>query len=202
MRKTKTFVVVSCLVMSSLFIGAALPGVFAGAVNSEKNEHIKYDEPCKLCREHVANPINGPGCESCNEAVAFAVDYMKDYVSENVDGAYFLWTVDVSILIFQGLVNGFKESGYKIEIDVDELKNNIEYWVNKTVGSQKFTVTQFLAKLGAITIGVTGYLLSLCIIDDNAKAHNVEDRQTRNISWLKSKSTLWIILKHLLGLFF
>ena len=201
MKNKNTAIVISCLVMSSLFIGAALPGVFAGAVNSEKIQHIKDDEPCKLCRENVAQPKNRPGCESCNEAVAFAVDYMKDYVSENVNGTYFLWTVDVSILIVQGLVNGFKESGYKIEIDVDELKNNIEYWVNKTVGSQKFTVTQFLAKLGAITIGVTGYLLKLCI-DDDPKAHHVEDRQIRNISWLRSKSSLWIILKHLLGLFF
>ena len=200
MRKTNTFVVVSCLIMSSLFIGAALPGVFAGAVNSDRIEYVD-DEPCKLCRENVAHPKNGPGCESCNEAVAFAVDYMKDYVNDNIEGTYFLWTVDVSILIFQGLVNGFKESGYEIKIDVNELKSNIEYWVNKTVGSQKFTVTLFLAKLGAITIGVTGYLLTLCI-NDNAKAHHQETRQIRNISWLKSKSTLWIILKHLLGLFF
>jgi hypothetical protein len=187
--------------MSSLFIGAALPGVFAGAVNSEKVEHAYDDEPCKLCRENVAKPVNGPGCESCKEAVAFAVDYMKDYVSDNVEGTYFLWTVDVSILIFQGLVDGFKESGYTIVIDVNELKDHIEYWVNRTVGQQKFTVTQFLAKLGAITIGVTRYLLTLCI-GDNAKSHHSEDRQIRNISWLKSESTLWIILKHLLGLFF
>lgn len=187
--------------MSSLFIGAALPSVFAGAVNSEKVEYDYDNEPCKLCREKVAQPVNEPRCESCNEAVAYAVDYMIDHVSENVEGTYFLWTVDVSILIFQGLVKGFEESGYKLEIDADELKANIEYWVNKTVGSQKFTVTKFLAELGAITIGVTGYLLTLCI-DNNAKEHHEETRQIRNISWLKSKSTLWIILKHLLGLFF
>lgn len=187
--------------MSGLFIGAALPGVFAGAVNSERIEHVNDNEPCKLCRENVARPVYGAGCESCKEAVAFAVDYMKDYVSENVEGTYFLWRVDVSILIFQGLVDGFKESGYKIDIDVDELKATIEYWVNITVGSQKFAVTTFLAELGAITIGVTKYLLTLCI-EGNVNAHHSETRQIRNISWLKSKSTLWIILKHLLGLFF
>jgi hypothetical protein len=100
---------------------------------------------------------------------------MKEYVNENINDTYFFWTVDGSILIFQGLINGFKESGYTLEVDVNELKANIEHWVNKTVGSQKFTITLFLAKLGAITIGVTGYLLTLCI-DNNAKTNHAETK--------------------------
>ncbi len=99
---------------------------------------------------------------------------MKDYVKDKMDSNYFLWRVDVSILIFQGLVIGFKESSCKIKFDENELKAKIEHWINKTVGSQKFTVTLFLVKLGAL-------------------------RQIRNISWIKSRSILWNILKRLLG---
>ena len=124
---------------------------------------------------------------------------MVDYVNDNIDDTYFLWSVDVAILIFQGLIDGFKESRFDLLVDEDELNETIQYWIGKTVGSQKFTVTQFLAKLGAITIGVSSYLLTLCI-DDKAKNERSEIRQISNISWLRSRSTLWIILKHLLGL--
>jgi len=185
--------------MSCLFIGAALPSVFAGAISQEEAESASYDDPCPLCSSKSTHRLNSPGCDSCNEAVAFAVDYMKDYVKDKVNGSYFLWRVDISILIVQGLVKGFKDSGYKLEVNVNELRANIEYWVNRTCGSQKFTITIFLAKLSAITIGVTGYLLTLCIDNDEDNSHT-KTRQIRNISWIKSKSILWVILKHLLGL--
>ena len=201
MRKKNTVIFISSLVMSCIFVGASLPSVFAGAINNVNVESVSFNDPCPLCRTKSTNPVDNPGCDSCNEAVAFAVDYMKDYVKDNVNGSYFLWRVDISIIIVQGLVKGFKESGYKLEVDENELRDNIGHWINKTVGMQKFTVTLFLAKLSAITIGVTGYLLTLCIENDEDNSH-VKTRQIRNISWIKSKSTLWVILKHLLGLLY
>jgi len=200
MRKKNNVIFITSLFMSCLFIGAALPSVLAGAISQEQVESVS-DETCPLCRSKSARPVSNPGCKSCNQAVAFAVDYMKDYVKDKVNGSYFLWRVDITIIIFQGLVKGFKESGYKIEVDENELRANIEYWVNKTVGLQKFTVTLLLAKLSAITIGVTGYLLTLCI-DKDVRSSQVITRKIRNISWIQSESVLWNILKHLLGLFY
>lgn len=201
MKNKNTVIFITSIAISCLFIGAALPSVFAGSISREQIISDINDEPCSSCTSKIKHPNNQPSCKSCNEAVAFAVEYMKNYVKERVNDTYFLWTVDVSILIFDGLVKGFKESGYTPEINVNALKANIEYWVNKTVGPQKFTVTLFLAKLGAITIGVTGYLLTLCT-DGNARNTQTKTKQIRDISWINSRSILWIILKHLLGLFF
>jgi hypothetical protein len=199
MRKSNIFIITS-LVMTCVIVGAGATNVFAGAISKERNEINQIDEPCILCKAKNSNEEKGPGCESCNEAVAFAVDFMKDYVKENIKNTYFLWSVDASIIICEGLIIGFRESGYRLDVNVSQLKANIEYWVNKTVGPQKFTVTLFIAKLGAITIGVTGYLLTLCI-DDDVRNSELRSRGISSISWIKSRSTLWVILRHLLGFF-
>ena len=201
MRKRNTVVVIISLFMGALFVGATLPSVLAGSISQDHRVTDIDDDSCSLCRSNLAQTGDTPNCKSCREAVAFAVDYMKDYVKDNMDNNYFLWRVDITILIVQGLVKGFKDSGYKLEVDENELRANIEYWVNRTCGSQKFTITIFLAKLSAITIGITGYLLTLCIDNDADNSHT-KTRQIRNISWIKSKSILWVILKHLLGLFY
>lgn len=150
MRKKNTVIMITSLLVVGLFIGTVMPSVFAASSASSKSN----------------NPPNHPECETCKEAVDFAVGYMKVYVKDNINGTYSLWSVDVAILIFEGLIRGFEESDFEIKIDENELKASIEYWVNKTVGPQKFTVTLFLAKLGAIIIGVTAYLISLCNDDE------------------------------------
>ena len=88
MRKKNIIVIVSCIVMSSLFIGAALPSVFAGAVTSD-NVASGDDDDCHLCRELAANEVIQNDCKTCNEAVSFAVGYMMDHVKDNVDGLYY-----------------------------------------------------------------------------------------------------------------
>jgi len=200
MDKSSTIIYFTGFIVGCLVLSACVPTVLAGEVINIKMDVENNDNPCKLCLSKDIKDESDSGCKSCNEAVAFAIDYMKDYVKDKINNTYFLWSMDATIIIVQGLVDGFKESGYKIEIDVNELKDNIQYWVNKTVGPQKFSVTLFLAKLGAITIGVTGYLLTLCI-DDDSRSSQSKNRSIGNISWIKSRTTLWVILKHLLGLF-
>ena len=109
MRKSNIFIITS-LVMTCVIVGAGATNVFASAISKERNEINLVDEPCILCKAKNANEEKGPGCESCNEAVAFAVDYMKDYVKENIKNTYFLWSVDASIVICEGLIIGFRES--------------------------------------------------------------------------------------------
>jgi len=157
MRKKNTVITIASLLVITLFIGTAMPSVFAGSITSEGAEQDVVEEGCSLCASESEPSPDVPSCETCEEAVDYAVDYMKDYVKDNINGSYLLWRVDVAILICDGLVKGFKESGYKLEIDEKELKEHIEYWINKTVGPQMFRATLFLAKLGAIVIGITGH---------------------------------------------
>lgn len=195
MRKRNTVITITSLLAVTLFIGAALPSAFADSIPSD--EAVEECSTCAL--KSQPRPRDGPPCETCKEAVYYAVDHMKDHVKENVDGIYFLWTIDVVILISEGLIEGFKESGFSIEIDEDELRANIEYWVNKTVGPQKFTVTLFLAKLGAIVVGVTAYLISLCYGDDGQN-RPVTTQHPRTISRILSLLYRWIRVLQLLGL--
>lgn len=199
--KKSTIVYIIGLVMSCLFVSAFVPSVFAGAISQDKIDMEHNEKVCIPCRTKQRIESDNPFCDTCREAVEFAVDFMKDYVKEKIDDTYPLWSFDVTILILEGLVHGFIESGFLMEIDVNELQSNIEYWVNEIVGTQKYNATLFLARLGAITIGVTTYLLTLCIEED-VRNTNVKNRSISNISWIRSRSVLWIILKHLLGLFF
>ena len=123
---------------------------------------------------------------------------MKDYVKEKVNGTYLLWRMDIALFIFEGLIEGLKESGFNIEIDEDALRGSIEYWVNKIVGPQKFTVTLFLAKLGAIVIGITGYLISLC--NEDAQNHQAITQHSLIVSWIMSRFYKLIRVLRLLGL--
>ena len=199
MRKKNTVITIASLLVITLFIGTAMPSVIAGSLSPEGAEQDVVKDGCSLCASESEPPPDVPSCETCKEAVVFAVDYMKDYVKEKVNGSYFLWRVDVAILICDGLVKGFKESGYKLEIDEEELKEHIEYWINKTVGPQMFRATLFLAKLGAIVIGITGYLISLCN-DDDAQNRPATTQHSRTVSRVMSRFYKWIRVLHLLGL--
>jgi hypothetical protein len=137
---------ITSVLLVGLFIGTVMPSISSASSTTSE----------------LGNRPDFPECETCREAVDYAVDYMKVYVKENINNTYFLWSIDVVILIFEGLIKGIEESDFDLEIDENELKASIDYWVNITFGLQKFTVTLFLAKLGAIVIGVTGYLISLC----------------------------------------
>ena len=146
-KYNKMLMIISVFAVS-LFVGMAVQPVFAGPIST--SETIKNSQ------------TPDPQCDSCSQAVVFAIEYMIKHVKDNLDGIYFLWSVDATILIFQGLIIGLSKSGFKPTLDEDELKANINYWVKKLVGPQLFTSTKLLANIGAISIGITGYLLKLC----------------------------------------
>jgi len=195
MRHKNLMFIVTCLLIITVFVRVVTPSVMSDStinVKTETKNHRCYT--CELALEHSTLD---PSCESCKEAVNYAINYMKDYVKENINDTYLLWSVDLVILIFEGLTKGIIESGYNIKIDYDELENYIEFWVNKTVGLQMFPVTLFLAKLGAIAIGITGYLLSLC---SNEGIKNSTDIGPNNYS-LKFGKTHLNILKMIVKVF-
>lgn len=163
--KNNSMIMIVSIIAVTLFIGTAVQPAIATTIHSQGIEVQEAEEECIICAPRSDGPTHGPACKTCGEAVEYAVGYMKVYVKEkmkDVNETYFLWSLDVVFLISEGIHIGLKNSGFKIEIDREELNENIEYWVNKTVGPQMFNVTIFLAKLGAISIGVTGYLLTIC----------------------------------------
>ena len=147
----------------TLFIGISMPAAIAGSIPNVDHESVPVEEECLECG--FIEPGNEkPNCETCVQAVFHAVKYMIGHVKRNLpEEIYFLKTADASILIFNGLVLGIIDSGFRIEIDYNDLNNTINFWVKKLVGPQLFFITRFMARLGAISIGITFYLLSFCV---------------------------------------
>jgi len=159
-------IMIVSIVAVTLFIGTAMQPVIAisdstASLNAKKElaeeEHLYCD-----CVKQISEDT---GCKTCVEAVFYAVNFMKDHVKDSFKdkGVYFLWTADLALVIVEGLVLGIQDSGFKIKIDQNELKNTVNYWINKLYGPQMFFVTRFMARLGAIYIGITWYLLSFCV---------------------------------------
>jgi hypothetical protein len=185
-RRSNSVIMIVSIFALILFIGSAVQPAIARNVTNEKVEVADENEDCSLCAPRADGPIEGPKCETCGEAVEYAINYMKAYVREklkDVNETYFLITLDVIILMSEGIHIGLQKSGFKIEIDTDELNDNIEYWVNKTVGPQMYNVTLFLAKLGAISIGITSYLLTICN-DDTYRKISVTHFMSRFFRWI------------------
>lgn len=161
-RKT-VFMIVSILAIS-LFVGMAIQPAMSGVI--EKNDFsessVVEDSSDCGCLERVTEK---PKCDTCVKAVIHSVKYMKNHVKTELKGkgVYFLKTADATILVFEGLVLGFIDSGFKIKIDYKELGSVVDLWVTKLWGPQMYFITRFMAKLGAISIGITCYLLSFCV---------------------------------------
>jgi hypothetical protein len=163
--KNNAVMMIVCIFALTLFIGTAVQPAIASTITRQNIETYTAEEECTICAPRADIPSTNPNCKTCQEAVSYAVEYMKYYVKDklkDVNETYFLWTLDVVILISEGIHLGLQQSGFKIEVDKEDLNDNIVYWVNKTVGPQMFNVTLFLAKIGAISIGVTSYLITLC----------------------------------------
>ncbi|KYK24737.1 hypothetical protein AYK25_01530 [Thermoplasmatales archaeon SM1-50] len=162
-RKTGLMMIISMLAVT-LFIGVAVHPVLSANVVRNNLQPAADDEEYFYCDcDKEAN--DGAACKTCVEAVFHTVKYMKNHVKNTLEGKgiYFLWTADAAILILEGLILGVKDSGYKIEIDYNELKNAVTFWVSKLWGPQMFFITRFMARLFAISIGITWYLLTFCI---------------------------------------
>jgi hypothetical protein len=157
--------IVSMLVVA-LFIGVAVQPMISGTISNVNDGQTMVEE------EHISCGCGKPGtkdtdCKTCSEAVFHAVKYMKDYVNNYIqylkrNGFYPLWTMDLTIEIVEGLTLGVLDSGFKIKINMTELGNTIQSWVNTLYGPQVHFITRVTIMLFAIYVGITWYLLTLC----------------------------------------
>jgi hypothetical protein len=165
---TKTMVKMTVSIMAViLFIGTAIQPALAGTSTTQGIESKpNQEEECNLCAPTSENLPDLPICETCVEAVNFAINYSINYTKVQVEGApvwYPLKARELTLHFKNGIIKGLAESGFSFKkIDEDELDATIGYWVNLTVGEQTLNRTRFVAYLGAVAIGITGYLLSLC----------------------------------------
>jgi hypothetical protein len=162
-KKNSVIMIVSIIAVT-LFIGIAIQPVIAAPLYSDEAKEV--EEECIPCKYEEEYTLGDAKCKTCVGAVFHSVRYMKDHVRTVLKGrgVYFLWTVDASILIFEGIILGLQDSGFKFEIDYVDLFQYINNSVNKLVdpANYLFPVTKYLAILFAIPIGITVYLLRLC----------------------------------------
>lgn len=164
----ETVTMIVSILAVTLFIGTAIQSVIAAPaapLSSGGAEVEEVEEECIPCKAEELEQWD-PKCKTCVGAVFHSVKYMKDHVKATMKDkdVYFLWTVDVSIVIFEGLILGLEDSGFKIVINYEDLFQYINNSVNKLVNPTNylFPVTKCLAILIAIPIGITVYLLTLC----------------------------------------
>jgi len=150
----------------TLFVGVAIqPAISVSAVSSNVGQVVVEEEhvPCDCEKQHTKDA----GCTTCVEAVFHAVNYMKSHVKSYIEylrsnGTYLLWTVDFACEVIEGLRLGFQDSGFKIKINLTALNDTINIWVNKLYGPQLHLITKISARIIAIYIGITMYLLTFC----------------------------------------
>jgi hypothetical protein len=147
-----------------LFIGTALQPILSASTVKKDPQQAAGEKEYFTC-DCEKDADAGSGGSVCAVAAFNTVKYMIQYVKTTLKGKgiYFLWAADAAIVIFEGLILGIKESGFKPTIDFDKLRASINLWVSKLVGPQMFFITRFMARLGAISIGIFWYLLSICI---------------------------------------
>jgi hypothetical protein len=174
--KKKTGMMIVSIIAVTLFIGTALEPALAEPLNPEGLKAPENEEECTLCAPRSTDPVNNPECTSCIQAIKFAVNYSRYHVNQtfaNDKEWYPLMVAEVVIAIFEGIHIGLKESGFKISIDDEALKEKIQYWVDRTVDSDyKYNMTEFLAVIGSVFIGVGAYLLTRCSPDDDTERSN------------------------------
>ena len=181
--KKKTGMMIVSIVAVTLFIGTALEPALADPLSPVEIKTPENEEECTLCASGSSDPVNNPECKSCIEAIKFAVNYSRSHVNQtfaNDSIWYPLMVVEVAIAIFEGIHEGLKISGFKVSIDEEALKEKIKYWVDRTVDSNyKYNMTEFLAVIGSVFVGVLAYLLTRCNPDDDTE--RLDTTPLRNI---------------------
>jgi len=199
--KKNTVIMTFSFIAVALFIGTAIQPVLADSVYSRVVEPEPAEVECPLCAPKTESSSELPGCKTCVEAVNYAVEYSVVYVKEKVDETpvwYPLKVREITIHFRDGVFEGLVESGFSFkEIDKAELTSTIEYWVNLTVGEQTLNRTKFVAYLGAITIGITGYLLSLCNKENTKGRAPIITPLMMLISRLRSIISRWLMAFHM-----
>ena len=162
-------IMIVSIIAVTLFIGTAVQPAIAVSKSSNDPGITGVDEVCIPCNDPEKVTKGDPKCDTCVAAVFHAIKYMMNHTittwKNNKSGDWhFFWTVDASLLITQGLILGIEDSGFRIEIDYEDLFHFVDNMVDKLVdpANYLFPVTIFLARLAAIPIGITVYLLKLC----------------------------------------
>jgi hypothetical protein len=161
----KTVTMIVSVLVITLFIGLAMQPVLAEP-GSEQQVNEEECIPCKA--GETPQPI--PPCTTCACAVDFAVDYGLKYAKDKVDAKmieengviYDGFLVDLVLWIREGIREGFTESGFQFNVDVNELQTKIEYWVNKKIAIPEHDLAKIVAALSGILKGVGEYLKTEC----------------------------------------
>lgn len=207
--KKNTVILIVSILAVAVVIGAAMQPVMAGELSIKENESAATGEECLPCKAQEKIKKEDTKCKTCSCAASHAVKYMINHVHYYIEknwnetgGYWLLLPMDVSLLMFQGIVQGWAESGFTMDIDYDDLREHINKTVDELVGQQLFPVTKLLASLPAIAIAITTYLLELCNGgDDEAKSLPATTQQTQSFSRITPRFYLLIRILHFLGLY-
>ena len=160
----KIVTMIVSIVAVTLMIGVAMQPVIAGTAQKITPD-LQTDES-ECIPEPTKEPENvGPICRNCTCAMEFAIDYMITFVDRNLhDGPFLIKSGELVGLMFLGIIKGIDKSGFRIKIEPNELESNISHWIKKLVEPDNywFNVTEILANLVAIAVGISAYLLSQC----------------------------------------
>ena len=208
LRRKKSVIMIISILAVAIFIGAAIQPAVADSLPTKGKSLFNKDVclPCKPKDRLQKDPI----CITCSEAITFAIEHMIKHVNDNLKPYHYpLKTMDAVLFMIEGLNDGLKMSGFKLEIDQVELKEEVIFWVDRIYGEQEFDITKFLAVLGGISIGITAYLLTLCNDEPNISLTvpriprspiRNRPRIPRSPIRITSRFHLIIVLLHLLGL--
>jgi hypothetical protein len=200
---TKTMVKMTVSIMAViLFIGTAIQPALAGTSTTQGIESEPNEEECNLCPKSSENQPDLPICETCVEAVEFAVDYMIDYVNETIyekgeDDTFY--GMNIAAAIVRGLIDGVIKSGFRFDIGHGELAENVFVWLDKEIYKDQWYIgTKIIALLASIAAGITEKLLSLCRNDDDTKGRVPTTPLMILITKLKSIISRFLIKLHMI----
>jgi len=166
--KRNTAIMIVSILSVALFIGTALQPAIASPMTYLVVEVEDNEDECPLCRSRESPAETKPKCKTCLSAAGFAVkhgiNYTRGKIIEKMNNND-VWEgvlADISLWLIEGVGQGIKLSGFKIELDKEELNETIKYYVNKYVGPQGHNVTKIFVALRAISIGIRVYFISLC----------------------------------------
>ena len=160
---TKNTVIMIVSILSvGLFIGMAIEPVMAGNISNQITESsVEECLPCQVKEKP-------PECKTCldavNHIINITIDHVKTFYPWDNVTKFPGWALELGLFIFDGIILGIKSSGFKFEMNYEELNITIMNWIEKFLDPNQYhTITRVLFCLGAIVVGIGDYLLSQCI---------------------------------------
>ena len=158
-RKKYTVLATVSIMTVFLFIGTIMTSAIAGSLTPLEDRNV--DDLCSKATYFQDNS-DKPICETCNEAVEFALEYAVKYANKNTPDinptypvagiieVFTLWTEHFS----KGIVKGFQESGFELPVDLNDMLKE-----GKNAAAR---YTTFPGKTIAFIAAITNYLLEIC----------------------------------------